>query len=52
MKQKYYFTWIQVVFVSTEDIYIEISKDVERRFYTSTYELGHYLEEKVKKLLG
>ena len=32
-----------------QDTYIDIAKDIETRFYTSNYELDHYLKEKIKK---
>ena len=41
-----------IIFIKTEDIYIDVSKGVETRFNTWNYELDHYLEEKIKKSLG
>ena len=38
-----------IVYVKTDDIYKDIAEDVEKRFDTSNFEIGHYLQEKVKK---
>ena len=36
-----------IVYIKTEDIYVDIAKDVETRFETSNYELEiSFLEEK------
>ena len=36
-----------VVYIKTEDIYVDIAKDIETRFTTSNGELDdHYLKEK------
>ena len=38
-----------IVYIKTEDIFVDIAKNVEIRFDTSNYELQkHYLKEKVK----
>ena len=40
-----------IVYIKTEDIYVDIAKDVETRFDTSNYELEiSFLEE--KKVIG
>ena len=44
-------TYTFIVFIKTEDICVNIVKDVERRFDTSNYELEIPLT-KWKKLLG
>ena len=42
-----------IVYIKIEDIYIEIVKDVESRFYTLNYELDRPLpKEKKKKVFG
>ena len=42
-----------IVYIKIEDIYIEIVKDVESRFYTVNYELDRPLpKEKKKKVFG
>ena len=41
------------VYVKIENIYVNISKDVERRFYTSNYEIDRpLLKDKNKKVIG
>ena len=35
-----------IVYIKTEDIYVDIAKDVETTFDTSNYD--HYLKEKIK----
>ena len=42
-----------ITFIKTDDIYVDISKDVERRFNTSNYELKRPLHKgKIKKSQG
>ena len=42
-----------IVYIKTEDIYVEIAKDVETKFNTSNYELGRALPKgKNKKVTG
>ena len=46
-------TDISLVYIKTEDNYVDIGKDVETRSDTSNYELErHYLKEKNKKVTG
>ena len=40
-----------IVYIKTEDIYVDIAKDVETRFDTSNYELERPSPKKIKKLL-
>ena len=52
MEKKQNVTWIQIVFlayIKTEDIYVDVVKDVEARFDGSNFELDHYRKEKMKK---
>ena len=42
-----------IVQIKTEDIYSEIAKDVETKFYTSNYELDRaFPKGKIKKVTG
>ena len=49
-------TWIQTVFtvyIKTEEINVQIAKDVKRRFDISNYELdGPLLKRKNEKVIG
>ena len=38
-----------IVYVKTEDIYKDITEDVEKIFHTSNFEIDHCLKEKIKK---
>ena len=38
-----------IVYVKTEDIYKDITEDVEKIFDTSNFEIDHCLKEKIKK---
>ena len=45
-RKQNYVTWIQdsfIVYIKTEDIYVDIAKDAETRFDTSNYELERSL---------
>ena len=45
-RKQNYVTWIQnsfIVYIKTEDIYVNIAKDAETRFDTSNYELERSL---------
>ena len=37
-----------IVYIKTDNIYKDITKDVETRFVTVNYELDRYLKEKIK----
>ena len=37
-----------IVYIKTDDIHKDSAEDVETRFDTSNYELGHFLKEKIK----
>ena len=51
-KMKNYVTWI-IIHIKTEDIYKDITNDVEKRFDTSNYEVNRPLPtEKNKKVFG
>ena len=41
-----------IVYIKADDIYKDISGDVETRFDTSNYELDHCVKEKIKKVIG
>ena len=42
-----------IVYIKTEDIYLDIAKDVEARFDTSFYELNRTLSKgRIKKVIG
>ena len=41
-----------IVYIKTDDVYIDIAEDVETRFDISNYELDHCLKEKIKKVIG
>ena len=36
-----------IVYIETADIYLDIAKDVETKFYTSNYELERSLTKKI-----
>ena len=55
-RKQNYVTWIQnsfIVYIKTEDIYVDIAKDAETRFDTSNYELERSLPvAETIKLIG
>ena len=38
-----------IIYLKAEEIYVDIAKDVETRFYTSNYKLGRPLSKGKKK---
>ena len=50
-KPKFFYMDTDVVYIKTEDIYVDIAKDVETRFDTSNYELETPLPKGKNKII-